>query len=314
VAGALCICLALLRAEGLPKALWSGVFHSVSAFCNAGFSIYPDGLVGVRDNLGVVVPVMVLIVTGGIGFLVLVEVWEVLLILARRHPRAGTSLFSFHSKVVLRTTAMLLVGGALLIFVCGLSAGEKTLGERIAAAIFQSVTARTAGFNTVTIGALPLATLLILILLMFVGGSPASTAGGIKTTGLAITWAHARSVLRGSESVTLLRRSLPPALVRRTLLLLTLALAWNVIGFVVLSLTEAGRAGVGLHDLAFEQVSAFGTVGLSTGLTPGLTPSGKVWIMATMYLGRLGPLTLACWVFPESHRNVRSPEGRVLIG
>ena len=212
-------------------------------------------------------------------------------------------------------SVVLVFGGAGLTLLFGLSAGESTWGERISAALFQSVSARTAGFNSVDVGALPLASLLAIIGLMFIGGSPASCAGGIKTSSLAVLLARLRSYFTGREEAHLMGRTLGRDLVRSAELLLALAVLWNLLGLLVLAETEMGRPGIGLHNLLFEQISAFGTVGLSTSTTtPGLSAAGKIWIIATMYVGRLGPLTLASLAVYRRPTRIGLPEGKVMIG
>lgn len=314
LAGTLLLFTALCwRGTSGPAALFSAVFHAVSAFCNAGFSLYRDNLVGLRDSPVFVGTIMGLIVLGGLGHLVLTDLLEQ----GRRRlsrSSAGLSPLSLHSRVVLRTTAALIVGGWLGLLLFGLTPGEATWGEKLGGALFQSVTARTAGFNTVDIGLLPLSSLLLLILLMFIGGSPGSCAGGVKTTALAISLAEFRAKLKGEEEVVLLERRVPRPVLDRTVVLVRLAILWNLLGLLLLLTTEAGRAGVGFHDVLFEQISAFGTVGLSTGLTDKLSVAGRLWLTATMFVGRVGPLTLALGILPVRPTHIRYPEDRILIG
>jgi trk system potassium uptake protein TrkH len=159
-----------------------------------------------------------------------------------------------------------------------------------------------------------LASLLLLTLLMFIGGSPGSCAGGVKTTALAISLAEFKAKLKGEEQVVMLDRRVPKAILDRTMVLIRMSILWNILGLLLLLYTETGRPGVGFHDVLFEQISAFGTVGLSTGLTDKLTVIGRLWITATMFVGRLGPLTLAIGVLPIIHSRVKYPEGRIMIG
>ena len=219
-----------------------------------------------------------------------------------------------HSQVVLRVSGILIVGGAAGLLVLGLTAAETSWGGRLAAALFQSVSARTAGFNTLDIGLLPQSSLLLLVILMFIGGSPASCAGGIKTTAFAISWAELRARVRGETEVRLLDRRIPKETLWRVSLLLRLALLWNIVGVLLLLVTEGARPGISMHNVVFEQISAFGTVGLSTGITDKLSAPGKLWIIATMFMGRLGPLTLAMWFFTPKTGHVQHPEGKVMIG
>ncbi len=315
LAGTILISLALVgRRTPVPEALFSGFFHAISAFCNAGFSLYPDNLIGLRDSPAIMATVMTLIVLGGLGHMVLTELWQYARMLCRRLPRATPQPLSTHCRVVLRTTAVLIIAGWLGLLVLGLTRGEATWGDKAAAALFQSITARTAGFNTVDVGVMPPASLVLLILLMFIGGSPGSCAGGVKTTALAISLAEFRAKLHGREQVVLLNRRVPQPILARTMVLIRLAVIWNVLGVLLLSSTEAGQPGVGLQDVFFEQISAFGTVGLSTGLTPKLSLAGRLWIIATMFVGRLGPLTVAMGVLPAAPARITYPEGRIMIG
>lgn len=314
LAGMLLIFLALLwRQVPLGPAWFSALFHAVSAFCNAGFSIYKDNLMGLRGCPVIMATVMSLIVLGGLGHMVLLELWQARQTLLVK-PLAGIRSFSTHSRVVLRTTFGLILIGWLGLLVLGLTPGETTWGLKLSTALFQSITARTAGFNTVEIGVLPLASLLLLVLLMFIGGSPGSCAGGVKTTTLAISLAEFRAKLKGEEQVVLLDRRVPRPILDRTLVLVRLSVLWNLLGVLLLLTTEAGRPGVGLHDVLFEQISAFGTVGLSTGLTEKLSVVGRLWLTATMFVGRLGPLTIALGLLPTTHLHVKYPEGRIMIG
>ncbi|MBM4273194.1 MAG: ATPase [Deltaproteobacteria bacterium] len=312
--GAVLLFAALLWGATPPaQALFSSVFHSVSAFCNAGFSIYSDNLVGVRDSRLFTFTIMGLIIIGGLGHVVVREIGDKFRNGLQAGGPGGPKRLSVHTRVVLRMSATLIVLGALGLLILGLTNQEPTWGVKIHSALFQSVTARTAGFNTVDIGALPLASILLLIFLMFVGGSPASCAGGIKTTALAILLADLRAKLKGEKEARLLDRRISPDIIARVTLLVQLAIGWIVLGLFLLLVTEA-RTGIGLHDVLFELVSAFGTVGLSTGITDKLTVTGKLWISATMFLGRLGPLTLAIWMFPKEQTHVKYPDGRILIG
>jgi trk system potassium uptake protein TrkH len=210
-------------------------------------------------------------------------------------------------------TSMLIVGGCIMLVFTGMTSEEVTWRDRLLHSLFQSITARTAGFNSVDVGRLPSASLFVLILLMFVGGSPGSCAGGVKTTALAIWLARLRASLQGSKEVRLLDRSVPEYQVTRSDLLLGLAIFWNTLGVLFLLVTQTHIAASAL-DLMFEQISAFGTVGLSTGLTPKLSTIGKLWIIATMYVGRLGPLTVALWMFAGPKIYVEHPKGTVMIG
>jgi trk system potassium uptake protein TrkH len=254
-----------------------------------------------------------LIIVGGLGHSVVLESlrrgWRRV-----RRRRAKSVLWSFNSRVVVRTSVALIAVGAVAFLLFGLTAGDQDWGESLANAVFQSITARTAGFNTVDIGALPLASLLVLMGLMFIGGSPGSCAGGIKTTSMVTWFAQLWARLKGRPDASLLGRRLPEDVIARAMVVIGLAVAWNALGCVVLAVTEMPGEGVGFRDLLFEQVSAFGTVGLSTGVTAGLSAAGKLWIITSMFVGRLGPLTAALAVLPLETAKVRYPEERLMIG
>lgn len=314
--GALLLFLVLLSRNTHPaKALFLSIFHAVSAFCNAGFSLYKDNLVEMRHSPVFLTTIMALIVVGGLGHTVVQELWTRFRDkLSRQEGKAWPQALSIHTRVVLRVTAALILTGCLGLLMLGLTVQETTWGSKIFGALFQSITARTAGFNSVDIGILPVSSLLLLTILMFIGASPASCGGGIKTTALAISLADTRAKVLGEKEVRLLDRRVPEETLWRVSLLIRLAVLWNLLGVLILLATEGTRPGIGLHDVLFEQISAFGTVGLSTGITDKLSVAGRLWITATMYVGRLGPLTLAIWVFPQKPVHVLHPEGRIMIG
>jgi trk system potassium uptake protein TrkH len=312
--GMLALFLVLLPDFTTRTAAWQAIFHSISAFCNAGFSLLPNNLVDIRSNHVFMLVVMALIVLGGLGFIVLHEVFAEFKRVLLRRKRERPWRLSLHTNIVLRVSLILIVAGALGMLLLGLTPSEATWGERVEAAFFQSISARTCGFNSISIAALPLASLAVLGCLMFIGGSPASCAGGIKTTSFAVLLARARSYLTGQEDARLLGRRIPAEAKRAAALLLFLAVGWNLVGIFVLGWSERARTGIELQHLLFEQISAFGTVGLSADTTAGLTTVGKLWIVATMYVGRLGPLTLATLATLRRTPRVTYPEGKVMIG
>lgn len=311
--GAAFLFIAIAPEEGALQAAFSAVFHSVSAFCNAGFTTYSDSLLGLRDNALAIATVTTLILLGGIGHPVAIDIWRFFRSLRARYA-GGHVRLTLNSKVALTTSFVLVVGGFILLFAFGFPAEEQSWPTRLAAALFQSVTARTAGFNTVSIDRLPSASLLILMVLMFIGGSPGSCAGGIKTTTFTLWIANLSSLLRGEKWTRLFGRHISSEISRRTSMMIGLAMVWNLIGLLLLLVTEQSTPSIDMHDVLFEQISAFGTVGLSTGITPKLSICGKLWIIATMFVGRLGPLTMASWAFFRKNPGVRYPEGRIMIG
>jgi len=288
------------RLEG-RSVVWMSVFHAVSAFCNAGFSLFPRGMATFVDRPGVQGVLMVLITLGGLGFPVILELcrhgWGRFLWRTGRGARPPE--LSLLTRVAVKMSAALVVVGTLAIYVLevGQSLEPLGLGERLYAALFASVNTRTAGFNSVDVGAMRDATLLVTCGLMLIGGSPSSTAGGIKTTTAAVFLAALRGELRGHEP-TLAGRSLPPELLRRATAVVSLSVM--IVGAVILLLTLTEDQP--FIALAFEAVSAFATVGLSVGITGSLSAAGKCIIATAMFLGRVGPLTIALAVGQQRDR------------
>ncbi len=284
------------------------VFHAVSAFNNAGLSLFSDNLTSFKGNVGVNLIITTLIILGGLGFPVLFELSRWLKNKITKQKKA----ISFNAKVVLITTLCLILGGAILIYffennrLSGFSFTEKILSS-----YFQSVTARTAGFNTINVGALAPATALIIIFLMFIGASPASTGGGIKTSTFAVLIATIKSWLSGSSSVRMFKRGLSSIIIRQALLVFILALVWVSICVFILVQTEKAN----LLDIIFEEVSAFGTVGLSRGLTSQLTDIGKLIIIMSMFVGRVGPAAIAIYILEKGiSERYKYPEEKINIG
>ncbi|MDD5084420.1 MAG: TrkH family potassium uptake protein [Candidatus Omnitrophica bacterium] len=278
------------------KAAYYSVFHSVTAFCNAGFTLYPDNLVRFRGDVLVNYTMMSLIVIGGLGFLALEDLYQH----ARRFRNRKKLPFQLHTKIVMSTTVFLVIGGALFFYL--FEAKNVLVGlpveDSVIASFFQSITARTAGFNTVDVSMFSNATLFLLVILMFIGASPASTGGGIKTTTFAVLISLFVSRMRGKERVSIFRRQLPLDVLAKAISIFFASFILIIGVTMLLQLTEhwglpydIGRGD--FIELLFETVSAFGTVGLSTGITPNLTKLGKLLIVLTMFCGRLGPLTLA---------------------
>ncbi len=305
-------CLYVGFSQGPPPPgplLFTAVFHAVSAFCNAGFGTYRDSLMSFAGNAWVMTTVNLLIIVGGLGFGVLVQLaawWR-----GRVQHRHGRDYrLGLHGRVVMTATAILLVVGAALLAAFewrGALAGAGG-GLKLSQAFFQSATCRTAWFTSLDLTLLSPASLLVMILLMYIGGAPGSTAGGVKVTAVAIAWANLRSIARGRSRVCIGNRELEDVHEQRAL---TAALVAAALGTLALLLTE----GRDLMVTAFEVFSALGTVGLSLGLTPFLTPAGQLVIILLMFLGRLGPLTLASSLTGAARDpHVRLPRGRILIG
>ena len=289
--GALFLYLLWVPRLGWRGAAWPAVFHSVSAFCNAGFSVFSTSLIEFEQSPGVLLVIMSLIVAGGLGFLTLEELHP--FFLSRRVQRGRR--VSLHTRLVLLTTAVLIAGGWLAFAVLE---WEQTLGHlpvvhRLTNALFLSVTCRTAGFNSVDYAHANDSTNFLTMLLMMVGGSPGSTAGGIKTTTFALLGILAWSRLKGDDSASLFSRSLRKDTTDRAVGLFVIAFGIVTLGILLLTVTERGVNSGEFLDRMFEAVSAFNTVGLSTGVTPRMSSAGQVIVIALMFVGRVGPLSFA---------------------
>lgn len=305
---------------GMPHtvALWQGVFHAISAFCNAGFGLKTNNLMDYHRDVIVSGTIMGLIVMGGLGFVV---VTDVALWLRARLRRTRTML-ALHSRVVIRTTFLLILIGALLVLALEHNNTALTgpFWERLMESFFVSVTARTAGFNTTDTSQLTNATLLIVILLMAIGASPGSTGGGMKTTTLATLFAVLYSRGRNRPRVELMERSLSVETQAKAFATTAGFFLVTIIAMILLQVTELYHLSPTAHrgdflKQLFEVVSALGTVGLSTGITADLSTGGKLVIIACMYIGRCGPAMLAASVLGKQPRvNYSYPQEDILIG
>ncbi len=305
-----------LPGREICDALYLSVFHSVSAFCNAGFSIFSESFITYREDWVLNLVICFLIVTGGIGFPVLSE-------LKRQFPFNGRtwSRLSLHSKLVLSVTAFLLIIGSLFFI---LTEWHNTLAplsymNRCLAGFFQAVTARTAGFNTLPIGDMANASLFFLILMMFIGASPGSCGGGIKTTTLACLTMLGVSRLRGQRHPQLFRRTISEGSVGKAISIVMVSTSIVIAATFLLLITELGEIPHYLSrgtflELLFEVVSAFGTVGLSTGVTHGLSTAGKLIVTVVMFVGRLGPLVIAMAVSRRRTSRYYYAEESIMVG
>lgn len=286
-AGALFLYLRGYGQEPRGQALFSSVFHAVSAFCNAGFSVFQDSFVSYKGDVWVNAVLILLIVLGGLGFLVLSEGVEAL----SRLFKGSKPRLSLHAKLVGTMTLFLIV---LPFFVFLVVEWEGALAgfsprEKVLTALFQVITPRTAGFNTMDLNSLSAATVFLMICLMFIGASPGSTGGGVKTCTVGVLFAFVRSKVAARDTVGLFYRTLPSELVMRAFTVVTLGIAVIFLSSFLLFLTQPGWS---MREVFFEVFSAFGTVGLSLGITPKLTEVGKVILVLTMFIGRIGPLSL----------------------
>lgn len=278
------------------------IFHSISAFCNAGFGLFPKNLMDYHGSTGVYLVICPLIVLGGLGFGVLYNLSDVIADRFRRlfirrnvlsHVLNPVVPHRMHlqTKIVLTMTALLIVGGTLALMLFEHYSPKATRDPRFLSALFQSISARTAGFNTIDMAGISSGSKLILIFLMFIGGSPSSTAGGIKTVTFALLVMVIYTTLRRRRDVELFGRAVPLIVIGRAITITTLYTAVLLIAILAMAITERNNH-FAIEDIAFEVASGLGTVGLSIGITPSLTTAGKWIIIITMLIGRLGPLTL----------------------
>lgn len=323
VIGAVLLSFVFVPDYGFVKGIYMSVFHSISAFCNAGFDVIgAASLIPYQSHILINFVIAGLIIAGGLGFVVWID-----LRLSWRHYQENFKFFkvkkyfsslSLHTKLVLLTTLSLLVVGTVVILLLEYD-NPQTLGsmswdEKIMASFFQSTTCRTAGFATVDMASLNVATKLFMSTLMFIGGSPAGTAGGIKTVTFVIVLMYIYSLSVGSENVQAFKRKISSQIVKRSLTISIVSFFICTIALFVLSMSEH----LSFIDLTFEVFSAFGTVGVSAAITPSLSFLGKIVIMILMYIGRIGPLTMVL-VFAKRYnqkkgKDINYPTADVLIG
>lgn len=310
--GAVLFSLVFVPDYGVKKGIAFGVFHAITSFCNAGFDLIGEfrSFTPYVNNLIININTMMLIITGGLGFTVWMDLYRAL----KERNLKGLSL---HSKVVLSTTTLLIVVGALFIFLMEVNnpdtLKELPLSGKVLASFFHSVSSRTAGYNTLDMLSLTTPTKFMTIILMFIGGSPGSTAGGIKTTTAAILFLTVIAVVKGKEDAEVFERHLPKYLVYRAMAVAVISLSLAVFVTMMLSITESAD----FMTLFFEATSAFGTVGLTLNYSPKLSWIGKLIISITMFAGRVGPLSLVVAFAKKAisnNGNLKYPEDRIMVG
>ena len=312
--GALIFCTQLIPEYGLGKGLFYSIFHSISAFCNAGFDLMGvvsgpfSSLTYYVNNFTITITVSLLIILGGIGFPVILDLIR----------NKKLSKLNIHSKVVLFTTFVLIGFGMLFILVLEYN-NPKTLGQlgfggKILASLFQSVTLRTAGFNTIDLAAMRENSIFFMIILMFIGASPASTGGGVKTTTIATLILTVKSFILEKQDIEVCERRISETTVKKSLGIFLIGVALFLMGTLIISITDPDFS---LLEVGFEVVSAIATVGLSIGGSPNLSILGKIFIMLFMFMGRVGSLTIFMALASRGVKKnplIRYPEGKIIVG
>ena len=303
--GALFLSIKFIPQFGLIKGIWFSVFHAVSAFCNAGFDIMGNSLMNYNNSVLVMLTVASLIVLGGIGFGVILDV-----VRNRKWKK-----LSLHSKLAISFTVFLILFGTIIFYILEsnnpLTMQEFTFKEKTLASLFASITPRTAGFNSIDVAGMNQSSTLLTIILMFIGGSPGSTAGGVKTVTMLVLIISTISIIKGERDVEVFKRRIPYETIFKSIAIIMIGIALVFFVTFILTLTEDQE----FLNILFETTSAFGTVGLSRGITSELSDAGKVILTLTMYSGRVGPLTLAFAVgYKEEHKRFRYAEGNITVG
>lgn len=305
VLGAIFLAIRFVPQYGFGKGMWFSIFHSISAFCNAGFDILGDSIYPLRSDALVNTTIMLLVIIGGLGFMVTSEIYY----------RKNFQKLSTHSKLVILITIALILVGALGFYFLESIEGGVLEGEGFKGSIFesffQSVVARTAGFYSVNLSKIKESTALLLICLMFIGGSPGSTAGGIKTTTFGVLVIATISVIKKEKEPIVFKRSISDQSIKKALSIFLISLAIVILVSFVISVTDGFR----FIDILYETVSALATVGASRGITESLSNIGKVLIGLCMYLGRIGPMTMAlAFGLKAEDKMIKYPEGMISLG
>ena len=304
--GAILLATKFIPDFGLERGILFSLFHSISAFCNAGFDIIGNSLTNYVNDFTVNMTISLLIIFGGLGFTVFIDIYR-----KRRFKN-----LSLHSKVVISFTAILLLVGTLAFFLIEHNSAAMeglSLKGKVLSSFFMSVTARTAGFNTIDIGKMQEGSVIVTIMLMFIGASPASTGGGIKTTTFGVLLSSTISVLRGNKGIEIFHKKIPYDTLIKSLCIFTLGSFLVIFSSLWITIIEQGKF---LYlDILYEIVSAFGTVGVSRGITANLSSLSKIILIILMYLGRVGAATLGVSIL-DTHRkkHTRYSEGKIIVG
>lgn len=314
LAGTFCLIPTFREDFGFGRSLWLSIFHSISAFNNAGFSLFPDSLMGYASSVWPMAVISALIIIGGIGYQVIMEAF--MWLRSRLVGNKVRTVFSLHFRIVTSTTLFLLALGTLAFLAIEFdnpnTLGGESLGVQALLAGFQSVVMRTAGFNSIDIGQMETSSLFVAIALMFVGASPGSTGGGIKTTTARILLVSTYAALRGKEEVNCYQRQIP---LPRVLKAISVVVASAISVVIIITCISLSAPKLPFIGILFEAVSAFATVGVSTGITADLPTLGQLFIIATMYIGRVGILILMSAILGDpSPTAIHFPEEDLLTG
>lgn len=308
--GALILMTQFIPSYGLGRGIYVSFFQSISAFCNAGFDLFGNysSLTGLNDNKVILIVTMTLIAVAGLGFSVWLEIFS----------KRSLKQLSLHARLVISITVILIFGGALLLFLFEFNnpatLGGMSFANKLTNALFSSITPRTAGFNSIDLSGMTMASRLLTIILMFIGGSPGSTAGGIKTTAAGVLILTVITVLKGRQDPEAFGRRITKDSIYKAFAVVVLGMTIVLVTTIWMSFTEAS-ALTSLEALIFEATSAFATVGLTEGITPGITSSSKAALILAMYFGRVGPITvLLALSRRQPPMQIKYPEGRILIG
>lgn len=305
--GAVLLSFQFIPMFGVKKGIAFSIFHSISAFCNAGFDLLGNSFVPYYNDTFLNIVIMLLVIIGGLGFTVYLDIY---------HKRQWKNL-NLHTKMVLITSAILLIVGTVLFLLIEynspVSIGKMPLKDKLLVASFQSTIVRTAGFNSINVGSLSDATIFMMTILMFIGGSPASTAGGIKTTTFGVLLFSTISILRGEKEAVVLKKSIPVSTILKALAIIFICMLLVISVAFGLQVIENDRFK--FIDVLFETVSAFATVGITRGITPDLSSLSKIILTITMFLGRVGPTTLAIGIMRKRKVSaVKYSEGNIIVG
>ena len=304
--GALLLSFSLIPKYGFKTGVWYSIFHAISAFCNAGFDLFGDSIVSYSGDIYINMIICGLVILGGLGFLVYMDIYN-----------AGSfRKLKVHSKVVITVSALLLFAGTIATLLIeynnSLSIGEFGFGHKVLASFFQSTVTRTAGFNSIDIGQVHDATAIIYILLMFIGGSPASTAGGLKTTTFAVMIFSTIGMVRGEHDIVIFNRKIDKEVILRALAITIVCISLVITVTMAVAIIEHDRFE--FLDILFESVSAFGTVGMTRGITPHLSDISKIILGFTMFIGRVGPTTIAVGLMKTKPSSIKYASGKILVG